>query len=167
MNYLEYGLLGNSIVSWIGACDVSLQHMIDGEDVRLKETIAADEMVHFVLELFDVNLKSGVLLQRLMAEIVKTYLSQKSQNPKAKNLFRSGDDLFFEKQKLNISIATASHQSCLIHFAVNSLPTGAPVPILSLEELAVQPVEFAQEILKLWSSELVDVLEATYKVRTF
>ncbi len=166
-NYLQHGLLGNSVVAWLGPCAVSTEHMIDGEDLRAKESIAADEMVHFVFELFDVSLKAGVCLQRLMAEIVKTYLQNKSTNPMAQKLVRKGDDLYFENKKLNISIATQSANSCLIHFAVNSLRTGAPVSILSLEELAVPADVFAQELLPLLQQEVVDILEASQKVRTF
>jgi uncharacterized protein len=166
-NYLQHGLLGNSAVAWLGACDVSTEHMIDGEDLRAKETIAADEMVHFVIELFDVDLKAGVLLQRLMAEMVKTYLQKNSKSPAAQKLIRTGDDLYFEKKKLNISIATLSANSCLLHFAVNSQKTGAPVSILSLDDLGVKPDVFAKDILQLLQSEVVDVLEASQKVRTF
>jgi hypothetical protein len=166
-NYLQHGLLGSSAVAWLGPCAVSTEHMIDGEDLRAKESIAADEMVHFVLELFDVSLKAGVCLQRLMAEIVKTYLQKKSTNPMAAKLVRKGDDLYFENKKLNISIATQSVNSCLIHFAVNNLRTGAPVSILSLDELAVPGDVFAKEVLQLLQSEVVDILEASQKVRTF
>ena len=166
-NYLQHGLLGNSVVAWVGPCAVSTEHMIDGEDLRAKESIAADEMVHFVFELFDVSLKAGVCLQRLMAEMVKTYLQNKSQSSMAAKLVRKGDDLYFEKQKLNISIATQSANSCLIHFAVNSLPTGAPVSILSLQELVVPADMFAKELMVLLQQEVLDILEASQKVRTF
>lgn len=166
-NYLQHGLLGNSVVAWLGPCAVSTEHMIDGEDLRAKESIAADEMVHFVFELFDVSLKAGVCLQRLMAEMVKTYLQNKSANPMAQKLFRKGDDLYFENKKLNISIATQSANSCLIHFAVNNLSTGAPVSILSLQELSVPADIFAKDLLQLLQQEVVDILEACQKVRTF
>lgn len=167
VNYLEHGLLGTSAVAWIGPCAVLNEHMIDGEDLRSRESIAADEMVHFVFELFEVSLKAGVFFQRLMAEMVKTYVQNKSKNPMAQKLIRRGDDLYFEKQKLNISIATTSAQSCLIHFAVNSKKTGAPVPILSLEELEIPAEIFAKDILAAVQQEVSDVLEASYKVRTF
>jgi uncharacterized protein len=166
-NYLQHGLLGNSAVAWVGPCAVSIEHMIDGEDLRAHESIAADEMVHFVMELFDVSLKAGVCLQRLMAEMVKSNLQSKSTSPMAQNLVRKGDDLYFEKQKLNISIATQSANSCLIHFAVNSKKTGAPVSILSLDDLNVNVEQFAKEMLQLVQQEVVDILEATQKVRTF
>ncbi len=167
VNYLEHGLLGTSAVAWIGPCAVATEHMIDGEDLRSKETIAADEMVHFVFELFDVSLKAGVFFQRLMAEMVKTYVQTNSKNPGAQKLIRRGDDLYLADQKLNISIATTSAQSCLIHFAVNSKKTGAPVPILSLEDLGLPADVFAKDMLELVLEEISSVVEASYKVRTF
>ncbi len=166
-NYLLHGLLGNSAVTWLGPCAVSTEHMIDGEDLRAKEIIAADEMVHFVIELFDVSLKAGVCLQRLMAEMVKSYLQNKSTSAAAQKLMRKGDDLYFDNKKLNISIATQSANSCLIHFAVNVKPSGAPVPILCLEELGVAPDVFAKDMLGLLQHEIIDILEASQKVRTF
>lgn len=166
-NYLQHGLLGNSVVAWIGPCSVHPDHMIDGEDLRAQEVIAADSMVHFVFELFDVDLKAGVFLQRLMAEMVRSFISEKSKSAMAQKIFRKGDDLYFENKKLNISIATTSANSCLIHFAVNSLDTGAPVPILSLKELAMDPQVFAKDMLKILQQEVIDVFEACQKVRTF
>ncbi|HMN69679.1 MAG TPA: DUF366 family protein, partial [Bdellovibrionales bacterium] len=32
-SYLKHGLLGDSIVAWVGPCKVSLDHMVDGEDL--------------------------------------------------------------------------------------------------------------------------------------
>lgn len=166
-NYLEHGLLGNSIVAWMGPCNVTPEHMIDGEDLRAGESIAADEMVHFVIELFDVDLKAGVVLQRLIAEMVASYLRVHSPEAAAQKLIRRGDDLYFGEKKLNISIATVSAQSCLIHFAVNSKKTGAPVSILSLEELGLAPETFAKDLLDLIQKEIKDVIDSSYKVRTF
>lgn len=167
VNYLEHGLLGSSAVAWIGPCAVATEHMIDGEDLRSRESIAADEMVHFVFELFDVSLKAGVFFQRLMAEMVKTYVQTKSKNASVQKLIRRGDDLYLDQQKLNISIATTSAQSCLIHFAVNSKKSGAPVPILSLEDLGIPAEVFAKEMLQLVEEEISSVIDASYKVRTF
>lgn len=166
-NYLHHGLLGSSAVAWIGPCAVSSEHMIDGEDLRAQESIAADEMVHFVFELFEISLKAGIFFQRLMAEMVKTYVQDHCKSPIAQRMIRQGDDLYYEKNKFNISIATISAQSCLVHFAVNSLKTGAPVPILCLADLALSPETFAKEMLGLVKKEIGDVVESSYKVRTF
>ncbi len=166
-NYLRYGLLGNSLVSWIGPCDVTVEHMIDGEDLRAQEKIAADEMVHFVFELFDMDLKAGVVWQRLMAEMIREYVMANSKKSLAGFWKRKGDDLYLDSKKLNISIATKSAQSCLIHLAVNHLSTGAPVPIVSLQELGIDGKKFAQDMMTLFQNEWVDVMDSSYKVRTF
>jgi len=68
--YLDHGVQGTSIVSWIGACDISNEHMIDGEDLLAGETIAGSRMVHFIIERFETQLFGAVALQRLMAAIV-------------------------------------------------------------------------------------------------
>lgn len=165
-NYLRHGLLGNSLVSWIGPCDVTVEHMIDGEDLRAREKIAADEMVHFVFEIFDVDLKAAVVWQRLMAEMVKEYILKNGKNMQGA-WKRKGDDLYLDNKKLNISIATKSAQSCVIHLAVNNLPTGAPVAIVSLQELGIEDKKFAQDMMFLFQNEIVDVIDSSYKVRTF
>jgi len=166
-NYLEHGLLGSSVVAWLGPCSVTAEHMIDGEDLRAKKTIAADEMAHFIFEIFDLDLKSGIFLQRLMAEIVSSYLRKTSTNTAVSQLVRCGDDLYLQDKKLNISIATVSANSCLIHFAVNVLPTGAPVPILCLQDLGVPAEKFCKDVLLLLQTEIVDIFDSSYKVRVF
>ena len=67
--YLNHQILGDSIVSWVGPCDVTFDHMVDGEDLLQKAEIKADKMLHFIVEKFDIKLFSGVCLQRLLGEI--------------------------------------------------------------------------------------------------
>src|SRR6185436_3370832 len=69
--YLETGLLGDSVVAWRGACDVSLDKMVDGEDFREKQKICGSDMIHFIVEKFPANLPMAVALQRLLATLVK------------------------------------------------------------------------------------------------
>jgi uncharacterized protein len=164
-NYLQHKVLGDSIVSWIGPCQVTVEHMIDGEDLLAGAQIAADEMVHFVLELFDFPLKAGILLQRLMAEMATTVIEELSE--KTFKFTRSGDDIYLDKRKLNISIATVSSNSTLIHFAVNVKPSGAPVPISCLQEFSVEGKSFALALMEKVSVELDDVIAASQKVRSF
>jgi len=168
VNYLDYGVLGDSCVAWRGPCKVEFAHMIDGEDLRAQAAIAGDDMVHFVLELFDFPLKAGVLLQRLMAEMTLRVFRELGVAEATLGAFeRRGDDLFLRDKKLNISIATASANSVLIHFAVNARPLGAPVPVLGLSDLNVEPQAFARALMKATAEEVRDVLEAAWKVRCF
>ncbi len=157
-SYLKHELLGDSIVAWIGPCNVALEHMVDGEDILEKAAIRGDRMVHFIVEKFDSTLLAAVALQRLLASIVRDVIGQPA-------MIRDGDDLFLAGKKLSISIATQSPVSSLIHFAVNVTNSGTPVPTLSLEDLKIEPREFANEVMKRFVSEVASIREATQKVR--
>lgn len=162
-NYLEYGLLGNSVASWVGPCNVSFDEMVDGEDVRGGHAIAADSMLHFVMELFDVQLSTGVLLQRLFAQMIIDELASSS---KPQDFLRNGDDVFYKGKKLNISIATRSVNSVLLHVGINVTNNGTPIETSALTDLGVQPQEFSLRLMKRLALEWQDVLNATYKVRS-
>lgn len=159
--YLEHGLLGNSCVAWIGPCSVSFEHMVDGEDLLARETIAGQKMLHFIVEVFDQSLFSAVALQRLFAAIVRDYLAEHS----GKEIFRDGDDLFYNEGKISISIASKSPVSVMIHFAVNVTNEGTPVKTASLVDLGIDPVRAGTELLSLLSHEFKKIVEATHKVR--
>lgn len=163
-NYLKYGLLGDSVVAWIGPCKVELSEMVDGEDVRAQSTIASDKMLHFVIELFDVPLSTGVLVQRLFAEMMIAEL--KSSAPKSVEEFlRSGDDVFWKDRKLNISIATRSVNSVLIHVGVNVENSGTPIPTCALSDFDVVAKTFALKMMETLKTEWQDIVDATHKVR--
>lgn len=162
--YLGHQILGDSAVAWRGACNVSFDHMVDGEDLLDQSMISGSDMVHFIIEVFDQKLMSGVLLQRLFASIVRDVLYEQSP---VKNLeiLREGDDLYWKKKKLSISIATSSPVSTLVHFAINVSTKGTPVPTAGLEDLKINPKKFAEKALQVLKDEYESSLEATRKVR--
>lgn len=159
--YLNYSLLGNSIVSWQGPCEVSFEHMVDGEDLISQSRICGQNMLHFIVEVFDQNLMTGVSLQRLFASICKDTIYEKSEV----NLIRDGDDLYWNQKKLSISIAAQSLKSVMIHFALNITNEATPVPTCSLEDLKINPNEFAKSVMDKFSLEFESIRDATYKVK--
>lgn len=164
--YLEHGVLGPSIVSWCGACSISFEHMVDGEDLLEKAVIQGDQMLHFIVEVFDRDLFSGVMLQRMFASIAKDYLQEKADSSLGgKALHRSGDDIYLEDRKLSISIATRSPVSVMVHFAMNVTNKGTPVKTLSLEDLKLDPRKVSEDLMALFKKEFESVLIATQKVR--
>ena len=163
--YLEHGVLGDSIISWIGPCNVDLQHMVDGEDRLAGAQIRGGKMVHFIVEIFHRELFSAVSLQRLMTTIVMDVLRDlSSQKELLQKMSRDGDDIFVEEKKHSISIAAKSVNSSMIHFAVNVTNEGTPVPTISLQDFSVDVKSFAEEVLKRVSSEVQSMTEATCKV---
>lgn len=167
-NYLKYQLLGDSIVSWIGPCDVKIDHMLDGEDLLAGAEIRGESMLHFTVEMFDSTLFAAVSVQRLLASIVKDLLALTAKNQiLVTGLRRSGDDIYSGDKKLSISIATQSANSSLIHFAVNVVNRGTPVPTISLQDFDLDAKTFALEVMRRFCEEIESVREATKKVRSF
>jgi len=166
-NYLKHGLLGNSIVSWVGPCQVHLDHMIDGEDLRAQSVIAGESMLHFIIEIFHQDLFAGILLQRLLGELVKCEILRQSDIPK-NQIHRQGDDLFFNSGKLNVSIATKTPNSFLIHYGINVTNKGTPVKTSSLEDFGIQDIkEFAESVMNLVTEEIKTQTKAACKVKVF
>ena len=164
--YLEHGLLGDSLTSWIGPCQVELDHMVDGEDVRARSRICGSRMLHFILEKFDVELATAVAYQRLMGCLVIDRLRELSpREPLVKNLERRGDDIYLEDRKLNISVATQSPSSSLVHFAINISNEGTPVETLSLGDLGVSPNDFVGPFMESVCAEVESIQRATQKVK--
>lgn len=164
--YMNYGLLGDSIVAWQGPCDVAFDQMIDGEDLRAKSRICSDQMVHFIVEQFAMNLPNAIAMQRLLAAIVADQIRKMIETKmSALTVRRDGDDIYIGEGKLSISIATVSQVSALIHFAVNVTNAGTPVKTAALSDLHIEPTAFAKAILDTFSREAISIREATCKVR--
>lgn len=169
--YLNHGLLGNAIIAWRGACDISFEHMLDGEDFIQKSRICGSDMIHFVSEIFECDFFGGVALQRLFTSIVHEVLTELTPSF-SKLIIRDGDDLYLinanssEKKKLSISVATKSVHSVLIHFAINIRNEGTPVVTACLQDLDVDFSEFANKVLKKFSMEVTSIQEATWKVKS-
>ncbi len=159
--YLTHKVQGDSALAFIGPCNISFDHMVDGEDLLERSEIRGSEMLHFIFEIFDRELVSGIFLQRLLATLISDEIYQLTQ----KKLEREGDDLYWEKKKLSISIATSSSISTLVHFAVNISNQGTPVPTCSLEDFKINPRSFGEKILKKISEEYESILVARVKVR--
>ncbi|KYG63662.1 hypothetical protein AZI86_12595 [Bdellovibrio bacteriovorus] len=164
--YLDHGLLGPSVVAFRGPCNISFDHMVDGEDLLAQAVIAGDDMLHFIIEVFDRDLFSGVALQRLFASICRDYLNPQALRALGEpGLVRDGDDIYYSDRKLSISIATKSPVSTMVHFAMNVTNKGTPVKTLSLEDIGVKPEIAAEDIMKLFKAEYLSIMAATQKVR--
>jgi hypothetical protein len=157
--YKNFSLQGNSVIGFIGPCHVD-QHLVDQEDVKNEDFIKSKLMVHFIAEIFQLDLAEGIFRQRLYMSIVKEIVEKK-----VAQIRRSGDDLFIGKRKLSVSIATLSPVSTMIHIGINVDPTGAPVPAIGLAELKINPKTFAQEVLQAIAREEESIDLARCKVR--
>lgn len=158
----EKGLKGDGMISWIGPCDVKTNDLVDAEDRVQNDFIKSKEMVHFLAEFFHKDVFFGICIQRLLAEIVIDVLEKMTKE----KFERKGDDIYSSGKKLNVSIATVSPVSTLIHFGVNVDSEGAPVPAIGLMDLSVDAKIFAERVLELLKKEIDEIFEASVKVFT-
>lgn len=162
--YKNFHIMGNAIVSFIGECEVKLDHMVDIEDVINNEPIYSKKMLSFIEENFNSSMAEMVYKQRLLVAITKELIEKKSPEVKVK---RDGDDLYINDKKLSVSIATKSITSTLIHFGLNIDAQGAPVNAADLiNDAKILNVEaFAQELMSEYKRETQDIILAASKVR--
>lgn len=155
---------GDAIVSFIGKCDVPLEHMVDIEDVIAKEPIYSKKMLHFIIETFNINLVEGVFRQRLLVEKAVDLLRELHDNKL--DIKRKGDDIFINGKKASVSIATKSLTSVLIHFAINIVSKGAIIEVASLnDDTKISDIKkFAKKLMSDYNDEVEDILLATTKV---
>ena len=160
--YKNFKIQGDSIVAFIGECDVKLDEMVDIEDVINNEPIYSKNMLSFISEQFNIGLVEGVFRQRLLICIIKEVLEIRGFKVK-----RCGDDLFFDDKKLSVSIAAKSQNSVLIHTGINIESEGAPVDASGLaSEMGITDIEtLADEVMDKYSDEIDDIIGASTKVR--
>lgn len=160
--FRNFGLNGDSIVSFQGPCDVRLTEMVDLEDVRENAPIYSQAMLHFIVEFFHRDLEKAVWQQRLLIALIGERLNDFNQS----RIKRRGDDLYLQDRKLSVSIATLSPVSAMIHTGLNVSSANTPVPTISLPELGfTNPREFAATIMRDFAAEADGIGYARCKVR--
>lgn len=141
---------------------MALTEMVDLEDVLAKDHIFSHDMLHFIVEHFDMDLEKTVVRQRLLVAIIKEELEKHG----VMDIHRDGDDLFRQANKLSVSIATLSPVSTLIHTGLNISSIDTPVPTVSLVELGITDfLQFGREVAEAYCAEISGIRAARCKVR--
>ncbi|MBF2053214.1 MAG: DUF366 family protein [Candidatus Sericytochromatia bacterium] len=159
--YQQTGQSGDAIIAFHGSCDVRLSEMVDLADVQENAPIYSENMLHFLIEHFQVPLDSMILRQRLFTSILQDLLRKAG----CQNLRRSGDDLFDGEAKLSVSIATVSPVSGLIHLGLNISSHNTPVPTIGLADYGLEWKDVARQALQAYCGEMQEVKKALVKVR--
>ena len=154
------GFEGDSLVAFLGPCDVKREHMVDLVDRARGECIRASRMAHFIAEHFGDDLLKAVLRQRTLVSCAGEALASRGVVVE-----RKGSDLYARGRKLSVSIATVGPVSGLIHLGVNVDPQGAPVDAIGLKELRVDERAFVRETLARYEEETLSVRRACHKAR--
>ncbi|ACJ16890.1 hypothetical protein, conserved [Thermococcus onnurineus NA1] len=162
--YRNFGILGNSLVVFRGKCDVKVEEMIDIEDLRQNKEIKSDDMVHYIIEVFDFP---NVLLASALQKLFMAKLCEVLGDYGIKTI-RKGDDIYVNGRKLSISIATVSPVSIKIHIGINVEAKGIPegVEAIGLKELGIEDIGgFMEKTGKALVEEFKKVKKDSLKVR--
>lgn len=160
--YDNFNILGDSVVGFIGPCDVPTAHMVDLEDVHQNKFIYSESMLHFIAEHFTNDLPLVVAYQRLLIDLI---IEEMHDSKDGLRLVRMGDDIFDSHFKLSVSIATKSPVSCLIHVGVNIVSTNTPVLTKGLLDYGLSPQATATGVLNRYRAEIESMKNACAKVR--
>ena len=159
--YDRFDLPGDSLLAFCGECEVTVSDLVDIADVKDNAPIYSENMLHFIAEFFYGDLEMAILKQRLLMAIIKDEISSLS----GAYLIRQGDDIYEEKAKLSVSIATSSPVSFMIHAGVNISSENTPVETKGLYDYGIDESEFAETILDSFAREMAGVKSARCKVR--
>ena len=136
--------------------------MVDLEDVSNGCKIYSQSMLHLIVEHHDTDLEKNVLRQILLAVIVRDALSDHLDKATVQ---RSHTDLYDGQAKLSVSVATVSPVSALIHFGINISSKNTPVQTRGLEDYRIDPLEFAERVMKTYVRDTDDTYRARCKVK--
>jgi hypothetical protein len=158
----QHHVQGDSVIAFIGPCEVRLDKMVDLCDVASGAFIYSPRMVHFIIEHFDLDLEKAVWQQRLLVAMIQEEVQQRAGRLCLK---RDGNDLYDKDKKLNVSIAAPTGVSVKIHVGVNVQTLGTPVKTAGLEDYGIDEKAFAQSVMQRYVQECEDVLLDRSKVR--
>jgi len=165
--FKEIKVKGSSLISWIGPMEIKGDHLIDYEDIGLE--IKSSQMVHFIVEHFDIqpaDIKTCYHRQRILVMIAKDILAQSGIKT-----HRQGDDLYFEGNKLSVSIATCSNSSMKIHLGMNVTDEGTPEDVKTIGLLECNKnldiESFIDKIAETYINEMESIEEDITKTRVF
>jgi len=159
--FRNHGLLGDAIVAFFGSVQVDTEKMMDLKDIRDKESIYSPRMLNFIIEHFDTDLEKAIYRQFILIMAIKEELEIRDIH-----LQRIGDDLYLDRAKLSVSIATSTIVSTLIHTGINIQTQGTPVKTIGLEELGIPDMlSFAENVMLRYKHELERIYEARCKAR--
>ncbi len=158
----RFGLSGDAIVAFVGPCHVSGEDLVDVDDFRFGNVVVGDRMLHFIVEIFRIDLLGVVFAQRLLCGVAADEINRELNENVVR---REGDDLFVGDAKLSVSIATISPVSGLIHLGLNITDEGVPVKAACLDNLGLDCYKLGAKVLELFSAEVDGCLQAALKVK--
>lgn len=160
--YINYDLLGDSIVAFTGTFQVPRERLIDIKYIKEgMDILSGEEMLHLVVEHFQENMTVSVLRQYLLLSIVEEKLSHRTQN---EPVIRWGDDLYYNELPISTTATTKTMVSCKIHLGL-FLHENKLKGHTGLDVFGIDPFEMVEVIIGQYRAEIKRLCEKAYKMR--
>lgn len=160
--YDSFNLLGDSIIAFIGACDVSIKEIADLELAKSgKKTFYCPKMLHFLAEHFEVDMEKAIFRSLLLLNIIKDLINEKLDKYLIK---RVGTELFENDSRIAFSLASSSPVSSLIYVGVALVPAEEGKG-KGLEGYGIEPVAFANEVMDRYTKEAERITQLRCRTR--
>jgi hypothetical protein len=158
--YDNFNILGDSIIAFIGTCDVSIKEIVDLELAKSgKKTFYCPKMLHFLAEHFEVDMEKAILRSLLLLNIIKDYLNETLKQTVIK---RVGTELFADDSRIGFSLASSSPVSSLIYVGVAIFPAEGGK---GLESYGIDPQGFANEVMERYIKETERITQLRCRTR--
>jgi hypothetical protein len=161
--YTHYEIPGDSILSFIGPCQIDEKYIVGIDHFKKKTQIKSESMLHFLVEHFDLDLEKAILRQKLLVDIVKDKLNHRL---KGDVLQRWGDDLFEADFKLTVSAMVKTPVSTKIHLGINISSRNAPVKARGLNDYGIDPHDISQAVMDQYRLDMRLISEKLWKIRS-
>ena len=162
-----------NIIAGVSPAKVEVEYMVDKQDVLDGDFIYSDKMMHFLIEIPDIDLYAGVCVQRVFNSIIANILASKYLQC---DIEVDGDDIFVHKEftnggivqqrgKCSVSIAKYCNGAVLIHTGINiSAGKRAPAFAYSTNLTDEQAEAFMKDCIEAFYATSIDIWLATTKI---
>ncbi len=162
-SYTHYDIPGDSIIAFIGPCQVDEKYIIGIDHFKKKTQIKSERMLHFLVEHFDLDLEKTILRQKLLVDIVKDKLNHRLNGDV---LQRWGDDLYDTDYKLTVSATVRTPVSSKIHLGVNISSQNTPVKARGLNDYGIDANDISQAVMDQYRLDMRLTSEKLWKIRS-
>ncbi len=161
--YTHYDLPGDSILAFIGPCQIDEKYIVGINHFKKKTQIKSERMLHFLVEHFELDLEKAILRQKLLVDIVKDKLNHRI---KGDVLQRWGDDLYDTDFKLTVSATVRTPVSTKIHLGINISSQNTPVKARGLTDYGIDPNDISQAVMDQYRLDMRLISEKLWRIRS-
>ena len=158
---VNFDLWGDSMVVFRGTMDVEPKDMIDLKEMKRGTVFPSGDLLHFVIEHFGDELKTGVLRQNILVNIAEEKLGHRLGS---KKILRWGDDLYDEDRRITLTAVAQTPVSVKIHLGI-CIDSDQDAGFVGLNEYDLDYQEVAEVIGNQYRADMKRLMEKCWRMR--